>query len=98
MTGLEVGQVVKVALPGRRPFESKILAIRQTELAVDLKAPNGGLRTVRVECVEPLRPACEECGDEIPKGRRRASCAACGRLVCSWCFHHAGHTSEKTRV
>ena len=31
---------------------------------------------------------CEDCGEEIPKGRRRTRCPKCGLLVCVWCFHH----------
>lgn len=81
---LEVGQVVKVNLPGRRSFEAKILALREAENAVDLKAPNGGLRTIAVDLVETLRPTCDACGREVPAGRRRSRGAG-GQLVCSEC-------------
>ncbi len=31
---------------------------------------------------------CEDCGEEVPKGRRRVRCARCERVVCSYCYHH----------
>ena len=33
------------------------------------------------------RPVCDDCGDEVPKGRRRTR-ARCGAMVCSYCLHH----------
>lgn len=52
---LEVGQQVRCNLPGRRSFETTVIALRETELAVDVKDPrNGGLRTLRVEHVRPV--------------------------------------------
>jgi hypothetical protein len=29
---------------------------------------------------------CEDCGDEVET--RRTRCPNCGKLVCSWCYHH----------
>lgn len=31
---------------------------------------------------------CEDCEEEIPKGRRRSRCKNCGTLCCSYCLHH----------
>jgi hypothetical protein len=85
-----IGQLVRVTPPGRRAFEAPILAVRSAEMAVDVKDPKtGGLRTVAARHVETVRPLCEACGAEIPKGRRRCADGA-GRLVCSGCFHGAG--------
>lgn len=90
-----LGQLVRVEAPGRRAFEAPILALRQTAkepgvspaltYAVDVRDPrNGGLKTVALEHVEPVRPTCEACGREIPKGRRRHRDEA-DRLVCGTC-------------
>jgi FYVE zinc finger len=32
---------------------------------------------------------CQDCHDEMDDGKRRTQCKKCGKLVCSWCYHHA---------
>lgn len=46
-----------------------------------------------------VRPECEDCGEEVPKGRRRIR-AKCGALCCMYCYHHVhgwqcGRTGER---
>lgn len=49
---IAVGDPVKCTVPGRRSFLSTVLALRDTEEAVDVTDPrNGGRRTLRAEHV-----------------------------------------------
>ena len=32
---------------------------------------------------------CEDCGEEVPKGKWRRRCPHCNLLVCPYCYHHA---------
>jgi len=47
------------------------------------------MRFKREKRVMPQVPKCEDCGDEIEKGRRRVRCPHCKKLVCSYCYNHA---------
>ena len=31
---------------------------------------------------------CEDCGEEMPKGKNRYRCENCGDLCCGYCIHH----------
>jgi hypothetical protein len=36
----------------------------------------------------PTKIVCMECGEDMPKGKRRIPCKHCGMLVCGWCYNH----------
>lgn len=40
----------------------------------------------------PNLKECQECGAEV---LRRVRCAECGKLLCSYCFHHSFHTVKQ---
>lgn len=56
---VQVGQIVKCRLPGRRSFVAKVSRVREGEEAfVDVIDPrNGGLRTVRLDQVTAEKKA-----------------------------------------
>src|ERR1700674_3158131 len=31
---------------------------------------------------------CEDCGDEVPRPRRRIRCKHCKELICGWCYNN----------
>jgi len=59
----------------------------------------GRARTRKPFVDAPLE--CEDCGEDIPVGRRRLRCSDCQKLVCSWCaghVHNVGRQNQASEV